>query len=193
MEKLFVDYDGTTVNTIKAICEMYEDEFWAQPGYHHVDWSEIESWEFNELDLASAEHIDNYFNKTEFFKRVEFMPWADYILEMLQHYFDIYIISMGSAQNLALKEEWCKEHIPFAKFIGADFADHKDKSSFDMRNGILIDDVYENLNTCNAQKRICFGDKYVWNTDWRGDRCASWIDVWKKIGQPRWFAKQMKK
>lgn len=186
MEKLFVDYDGVIVNTIEAIVEMYDREFWQHPDYHKVDWSEIESWHFDELNVASPEHIDKYFEKEEFFEIVEYMPYADYILSQLKNYFQIYIISMGNGSNLTLKKQWCQQHLPFAEFIGIDFKDYPDKRHINMRDSVFIDDVIANLNTSNAQKRICFGDKYAWNKDWSGDRCANWFEVWKKIGLPKW-------
>jgi len=186
VQKLFVDYDGVIVNTIKTICAMYNDEFCNHPDFKLIPWSEITSWDFIELNCASAKYIDAYFENPEFFERVDFMPWAQYILDKLKEYYDIYIVSMGNGNNLTLKKEWCKNRIPYATFIGFDFADHTDKSSCDMKDGIFIDDVVQNLKTSNAQKLICFGDKYPWNKEWEGARCASWFDVWKMIGKSKW-------
>ncbi len=193
MRDLYVDYDGVIVNTIKAITEMYDDEFRDHPNYREVNWSEVESWEFNELKCADAAHIDAYFCEPKFFEIVEFMPWADYILGLLKEYYNITIVSMGHTENLKLKEEWCKFNIPYARFCGVNFDNHVNKSKIDMRYGVFIDDVTENLNTSNAIKRICFGDKYAWNQDWEGVRCANWFDVWKAIGKPEWKEQQNKK
>lgn len=186
MEKknLYIDYDGCIANSIKAICEMYDEDYWAYKAYKKVDWSEINSWNFDELELASKEEIDDYFNQQRFFNRVEFMPWADFILRRLSSYFNITIVSMGNSDNLAYKKLWCKIKLPFADYIGINFNDYSDKAHIDMSDGIFIDDVVANLNTSNAQKKICFGDKYSWNQDWDGIRCANWFDVWKLIGEP---------
>ena len=191
MQKLFVDYDGVIVNTIKCICEMYDAEFRNHPKYQQVSWSEISSWDFYELDCATPEYIDTYFESPNFFKLIEFMPWAEYILGQLNTYYDIKIISMGNSNNLTLKEEWCYKHIPYAEFIGMDFAEHTDKSAYDMKDGVFIDDVAQNLKTSNAQKLICFGSKYPWNKEWEGARCANWFAVWKMIGQPKLKQKKL--
>lgn len=182
--KLYVDYDGCIVNSIKAICEMYDDDYWLSKGYKRVDWSEIESWNFDELALADKEVIDGYFNEERFFNRVEFMPWADFILRRLSSYYQIIVVSMGNTENLRLKELWCKTKLPYVDFIGVCFDDYSDKSHIDMKDAVFIDDVTQNLNTSNAIKKVCFGDKYKWNEDWDGIRCANWFDVWKKIGEP---------
>lgn len=186
MQQLYVDYDGVIVNTIKAIVEMYDARYWNHPDYQEVNWSEIESWDFTELTCASAEEIDSFFDTEEFFEKVEFMPWADLILGKLNDFFDIHIVSMGHTKNLELKQIWCKNNIPYASFEGFNFDEHTDKSKCNMKGGVFIDDVTQNLNTSNAIQRICYGDKYAWNKDWEGLRCANWFDIWKKIGVPKW-------
>ena len=183
-KNLYIDYDGCIVNTIKAVCEMYDEDYWTENDYKRVDWSEIETWDFEELSLISKEEINNYFNEERFFNRVDFMPWADFILRKLSSYYNITIVSMGNSENLRLKEIWCKKHFPYFKFIGVCLNNYSNKAHIDMSDGIFIDDTSANLNTCNANKRICFGDKYSWNEDWDGIRCANWFDIWKEIGEP---------
>lgn len=186
MQKLYVDYDGTIANTIQAIVRMYDQEFSKHPNYHQVDWSEIESWDFDELDVASREHIDKYFETEKFFQLVEFMPYADFILDKLKDFYQVCIVSMGNGDNLLLKKQWCRERLPYAEFIGLDFSEHSDKAHIDMSDGIFVDDVSVNLDTSNAQKKICFGMKYPWNENWTGDRATNWFNLWKQIGLPMW-------
>lgn len=176
--KLFLDYDGVIVNTIKCICDLYNEDFQYYKNFRHIDWSEIETWNFDELNCTNREYINIYFNQPRFFQRIEYMPWASQIIEKLKDICDITIVSAGYSPNLKVKEEWIKEHLPFCKFIGVNLKEYKDKSHINMNEGVFIDDSVNNLETSNAAIKICFGDEYVWNKEWDGLRCANWCDVW---------------
>lgn len=110
---------------------------------------------------------------------MDLIDHVEYALYKLSKQYDISIVSMGNYPNLILKEEWIKECLPFCKFIGCDFDNYKDKSHIDMSEGVFIDDSKQNLETSNANIKICFGDKYSWNEEYKGVRCYYWIDVLK--------------
>ena len=52
-----------------------------------------------------------------------------------------------------------------------------------MSNGVFIDDMIKNLNSSNADMKICFGD-YEWNKCY-SDELKDYIKVtnWKEIGE----------
>ena len=177
--RLFLDFDGVIVNTIRAIVDMYKEDFCAYSDYEDIDWSEINSWEFTELKAATPEYINHYFNQPRFFEKVQWMPWARETIDKLKDICDITIVSSGFSPNLRLKEKWVKDNMSYADFIGVNFKQNKDKSSVDMSGGIFIDDCFSNLSTSNASICVCFGDVYPWNEQWNGIRCANWCDVWK--------------
>lgn len=177
MRKLFIDLDGTTFNTIKRIVELYDLEFRNCDNYTRVHWTEINSWEFTELNCTSRERINDYFDDERFFSKLDFMDNAYFIIRALSKQFKIIMVSMGTDINLQLKEKWVKENLPFAEFIGCNFKDYEDKSHIDMSGGILIDDSFNNLQTSNADIKICFGDIYKWNENNTYKRCYNWFDV----------------
>lgn len=177
MKKIYVDLDGTTFNTIKRIVELYDLDFNNYPNYKQVHWTEINSWEFTELKCTNREYINEYFDDERFFNNLDFMDNADVILNSLSKTYEIIFISMGTDKNLLLKEKWIKKYFPFAKFIGCNFSEYKDKAHINMSDGILIDDSYNNLLTSNAKVKICFGDIYKWNEENTYERCYNWIDV----------------
>lgn len=110
------------------------------------------------------------------------MDNAKEVLSYLIHEgYEICIVSMGTTQNLAGKNIWIKENLPYVKFLGCNFNTYKDKSHIDMSDGILIDDEQKHLNKSNAKTKICFGDEYEWNKEWNGDRCYNWYDVKKYL------------
>lgn len=175
---IYLDFDGCIVNTIAAITSLYNEDFRYYDNYRPVNWYDVESWDFSECNCASREYIENCFNQKRFFDRLEFMPWAKEVITILQKIYNITVVSHGHTPNLKLKENWIKENLPGVKFIGVNLKDHKDKSCVDMTGVAFIDDNYLNLKTSNAKYKYCFGDKYVWNKDWYGNRLYNWTDVY---------------
>ena len=177
IKKLYIDFDGTIVNTIKAIVDLYNEDFQYYKKFKPINWWEINTWDFTECNCATPEYINTYFNQQRFFNRIEYMDWAKKILDELSDDYDITIVSSGYSPNLVAKALWINSKLPYCKFIGVNLKEYKDKSHIDMSDGIFIDDSSHNLITSNAKINICFGDKYEWNKDWIGIRCANWHDI----------------
>ena len=169
--------DGCIVNTIKCICSLYNEDFQYYKNFIPINWWEVNTWDFAECNCATPEYINTYFNQQRFFDRIEYMDWAEKILDILNKYFEITIVSSGYLPNLIAKEKWVKEHLPYCSFIGVNLKEYKDKSHIDMSDSIFIDDSASNLKTSNAAIKICFGDEYPWNNKWKGIRCANWHEV----------------
>ena len=178
-DKLYLDFDGTIVNTIKAIVSLYNEDFVAYKKYKYVNWTDINTWDFVELKASNPEYINHYFNQPRFFDRLEYMDnFEEVYKELIKHYY-ITIVSSGFSPNLRLKEMLIRSHLPDCSFIGVNLKKYKDKSHINMSDGIFIDDSVSNLRTSNAMLNICFGDEYSWNKDWDGIRCYNWYEVWK--------------
>ena len=178
---IYVDFDNTIINTISTIVKLYCEDFKYYKDFRLVHWTEIKSWDFRELRCASKEYINTYFNQQRFFDNIEWMPWAKETLDKLYEKYKIVIVSSGYSPNLKAKELWIKQHIPYARFIGVNLKEHKDKSEIDMSDGIFIDDSRNNLFTSNALINVCFGDKYEWNEEWEGYRAYNWFDIRKLL------------
>lgn len=183
MKNIYVDFDGVIANTIRTITKLYTEDFKYYKKFEPIDWSEVETWDFAELKAATPEYINTYFNQQRFFDNMEWMPWAKEILDRIKEIYNITIVSIGYSPNLLGKEIWINHNLSYCNFIGVDFKQYSDKSHIDMSNGIFIDDSANNLVTSNADLKICFGDKYEWNKDWNGIRCANWYDVWNLISK----------
>ena len=175
--KIFLDYDGCIVNTIKCICSLYNEDSQYYKNFIPINWWEVNTWDFAECNCATPEYINTYFNQQRFFDRIEYMDWAEKILDILKEDFEITIVSSGYSPNLIAKEKWVKEHLAYCNFIGVNLKEYKDKSHIDMSDDIFIDDSVNNLETSNAAIKICFGDEYPWNEKWDGIRCANWHEV----------------
>lgn len=142
--------DGCIVNTIKAICKMYNEDFKYYKNFRHIDWWEINTWNFEECNCAKPSYIDSYFNQPRFFRYIEYMDYAKEILDELKETYKISIVSASYSPNLYGKSIWIKENLPYCDFIGVNLKQYKNKGHIDMSNGIFIDDSYNNLITSNA-------------------------------------------
>lgn len=181
-KNIFIDFDGVISNTIETIVSLYNEDYCNYHDYKEVHWSDINSWEFTELNCAKPEEIDKYFSQYRFFNNIILMPNVEYaIFKMLEKY-DITVVSMGSAENLIRKYDWIKGNMPQVNFIGCQFSQNEDKSHIDMSGGIFIDDLAKNLETSNAETKICFGDIYPWNDNWKGIRCYNWHETLRYLG-----------
>lgn len=179
---LYIDFDGTIVNTIKKITSLYDEDFSSNKSYEKIDWSEVQTWDFSELKCATKEDIDRYFSSKRFFEHLEFMDNAMEVIGSIDGLFQIYIMSIGSKENLEHKKIWIKKNMPDCQFIGVDETINNDKAHIDMSDGIFIDDSLHNLETSNAAVKIVFGDKYPWNeNNEKYLRCFNWMDVKRYI------------
>ena len=118
MKKLFVDFDGTIVNTIAGITALYNEDFKYYKNFKPVKWWEVNSWDFIECECASKEYINTYFNTQRFFNSLTYMDWANEVLHELKDMYEITIVSSGYNPNLKAKEIWIQDHLPFCNFIG---------------------------------------------------------------------------
>lgn len=182
MKKIFLDFDGTIVNTIKAIIDLYNEDFKYYKNFKYIDWYDINTWDFTECECATREYINTYFNQQRFFDKLDYMDWAYEVINELKDKYKITIVSCGYSPNLRAKEIWIKKYLPFCEFSGVNFKEYSDKSHIDMSGSIFIDDSANNLITSNAETKICFGDSYPWNEEWAGKRSINWMDIKLLLG-----------
>lgn len=181
--KLYIDFDGTIVDTIMRVCDIYNEDYSFYDNFVPVSPEEIKTWNFDELKLANRKIINQYFTQPRFFNEgLQSQPHAFEVINKLHNDGDsIVVVSSGVAPNLKIKKAWLRNHIEFDDFIGVDLSRHKNKNHIDMKDGIFIDDMTMNLNGSNAIRKICFGEEYDWNSDWKGERCYTWDEIYKLI------------
>lgn len=163
---IFIDMDLTLLNSVKAITEMYDEDFQYYSDYKKIPWEKVVSWSFKELSLLPKGHIEFYFNQKRFFDKVEMYPDAKEVIDRLSDEYRIVFVSHGYSPNLRLKKIYVTHNFPYADFIGVNLDEHKDKSCVDMagEGNVFIDDTPNNLYNSNAPIKICYGD-YEWNRD----------------------------
>jgi 5'(3')-deoxyribonucleotidase len=179
MKKIYVDYDSCMVDSVKAICELYNKDFKYYKNFKEIKPNDVFTWDFHELSCSNPSYINTYFTQPRFFEIVDFFPNCRETLNFLSiNGYEINIVSMGYYSNLILKKEWCKKKIPYAKFIGLDFDCCVDKSSIDMKDGsMFIDDNSKYLFSSNCKRSVMFGEKKEWNFNWNGEVLKKWDDL----------------
>lgn len=183
LKKLYIDFDGVIVDTIRRITELYNEDYMYYDDFEPISPGQIKTWDFDELFLASRKTINLYFNQPRFFNSdLMIMTGAiNYIQKLKLNGYEIVVVSLGQRPNLRQKKRWINQNLDYNEFIGVDISVHSNKDHIDMSDGIFIDDMTNNLNNSNAAHKICFGKEYVWNKDWTGDRCYNWEEVYNKL------------
>lgn len=179
---IYVDFDGVIVDTIGAICVLYNSDFAHYKKFKPVHPNQVQTYEFSECACASKEIIDWYFNTPRFFKKLRTMTYAYCALSSLSNDYQIVVVSHGYSPNLKAKKEWVEKHLPIVDFCGVNLKEYQDKSCVDMAGGIFIDDKLSNLDISNAKEKIVFGKEYPWNKDnTKYTRVMNWMDALKYI------------
>ncbi len=175
IKKIYVDLDNTLWDSVAAIVELYESDYWLYKGFEKINPENINTWHFDELKCAKYKDILRYFNSPRFFEKIHIYDNALKTLAELSDDYDIVFVSMGEEPNLRGKELFLRIWIKFPyKFIGLNTKEHSGKGSVDMSDGIFIDDNSRFLNSSNAQIKICYGEVKQWNEDWNDYRCKDW-------------------
>jgi 5'(3')-deoxyribonucleotidase len=177
--KLFIDFDGTIADSVKKICQMYNEDYQIHPKFKPAKHYLVNKWDFSDqCPLMNKQKVEEYFCEDRFFQGLEFIENAEEIINKLSKSFDIHVVSLGNTRNLILKNDWLNEHLSCIKrYMPCNLENFNDKSHIDMDGGILIDDNSNNLKTSNAALKICYGDIAEWNDDWDGIRKWNWYEI----------------
>ena len=199
--KLFVDFDGTIVDSISAVCKVYDNRYSWQFGYTKPNPFLVNTWNFaDQCHLLEYEEVEDIFGSQSFFNYLQPYPNVINILKRLKNKYQIIIVSIGTYENISLKSMYIKEHLPFIDdFIGiVNSGAIMDKSIVNMAGtndctNIFIDDnennLYSQANTPNLI-RCCYGKEYQWNEKWKkenGRWLYDWEEVYKELMKERLF------
>jgi 5'(3')-deoxyribonucleotidase len=186
MQKLFLDFDGTITDSIKAYCDVYNKVYNQKEGYKKADHKLVKRYDLKD-ECALINHQEEIFSTKNYFDELEFFPGAYETLLKLNDKFELIICSIGTLTNISYKSLWIKSNLPFinntilisTKLLPGGIK--TDKSAIKMNGGVFIDDHQENLFSSDADLKICFGREYEWNSRWKGDRCFTWKNIENKL------------
>ena len=183
---IFLDFDGTIVDSIKAYCDVYNDKYKHNSKFVAADSTKAYKWDMRDICPLEKE-VSRVFDSPEFFNKLQFIDnnIPSYIRH-LQYYYNIIICTIGSNYNIHYKSKWIAEKLPFitqAIYLvnTGNSGAIMDKSLPDMSNSILIDDNIKNLHTSNAKHKIIFGKEYEYNIDKNNQYIR--VNGWKQLHQ----------
>jgi 5'(3')-deoxyribonucleotidase len=177
---LFIDFDGTIANSIKAYCEYYRIMYRQIPDHTKVKRYNLS----DQCPLVPLKEVNNIFGSQLFFDCLELMPNAFDVVKKLKDKFNIILCSIGTFKNISYKSLWIEKHLPFIEdaILIRNKNCNMDKSIIDMNSGIIVDDVGENLATSNADIKILFDNDFEWNIGTKYDlKTYDWIEVFNYL------------
>lgn len=178
-QKLFLDFDSTITNSIKAVCDSYNILYQDHQGFIPAKWMYVEKWNFTD-QCPLIENVHDVFEHDLFFKHLEFIDFrTEDVIKQLCEKYEVIVATLGTPLNIAKKVIWLRDNLPCIKEYVLLVNDRvkMDKSVVNMSGAIFIDDHADNLDSSNAGHKIIFGDFYDWNRDSEYTRCINWIDV----------------
>ena len=178
---IIVDYDCTLINSKKAICDIYNKTFSNREeiGFTPADWTKVTRWDMIDqctlLKKYGLSAVD-LFKVPEFFEVVEFYEGALETFEKLSKETKIIVCTAGTPENVSSKVLHIDKYMPYADIVPVIIKDSSGygKQIVNMEGAIFIDDHATNLETSNAEVKICFGGEYDWNRDFSGLRFNIW-------------------
>lgn len=183
---LFLDFDETLTNTMRAFCDTYNDKYTRHDGFKPADHNKVYEYNFKDQCplLEDAQAVHDIFDSKEFFDNLTLKDNCINVLLKHQANFNYCIVTIGTPKNLSYKVLWIEKNLPFIKdIILISNGDNKmDKSLIDMYGyplpNLFLDDHHGNLFSSNANLKFCFASygEREWNKKW-GHRLGDWKQV----------------
>lgn len=179
MQKIFLDFDNTLVESNKRIIEILNKRY----GLNKTE-NDLKDYYYASIyNKVTKEEIENIFASDEFFEGLEFKPLAYELFNKYKDKYEIVITTKGNSYNLELKKAWIRDNLgKDISFIGLTGNSH-DKSSVNMNGGIQIDDNSNCLKT-NASVKILYRDNhdYPWQRKYTNKNILL-VDSWEQIDE----------
>lgn len=186
MAKIFVDFDNVISKSTEICVEILNKKF-----NKTVEWENVKQYDFkDQFPEATKSDIQDIFDSDGFFIKAKdnIFPDCKEVIQKLVKDYDVYILSIGTPENIHKKVKFIQQELPFITknimIVKQDVI--MDKSIVRMGKGDwIIDDVYSNLETSSAGNRLLFsfdGIETNWNKNSEGiEIIKSWKDIERRI------------
>lgn len=187
---LYIDFDSTIVNSDKAICEIYNENYKDYDGFVPADWRKHQNWAYTEicpLVHATEENpvqvVKDYFGSQAFFDHLEFYPDAKEVIGKLTEKYKVIICTSAFPMNASRKVLWIEEHLKEVDEIiilinksGNGYG--KSRVAMMEEDAIFIDDHPKNLYSTKASQKYLFKFKETdFNGGWDGPVVSNWKEI----------------
>lgn len=180
--KFIIDLDSTIANSHQAYCDAYNQMYKDHRDFKEADGNCVERWDLS-CQCPLEKNVGNIFGNNLFFDNLKPFPNAVEELLKLSEEYELIICSIGDFNNISYKSQWIKNNLPFIKtaILLSNEGCKADKSIVNMKDCLFMDDHASNLYGSNAEIKLCFGKKFVWNEMWEGNWVTSWENAYDRI------------
>lgn len=163
--KIFIDFDGTLVDSISAICHMYNEDYYKEKNFSIARPKLVQQYNFvDQCTLLDLKNLENYFSSERFFNILRPLETKE-TLYTLNSIMSVTIVTIGTNKNISYKARYIEENYPGIKsiYLSQTIEDRINKALINMEDGILIDDYLINLDTSNAKIKYVYGPEREYN------------------------------
>ncbi len=185
--KLFLDFDGTIIDTISSFCLVYNELYCNHPQFKTAEADKVNVYNFSD-QCPLVTNVLEIFEHELFFKFAELINHNTYeILEKLNTKYQLIICSIGTPMNISRKALYLEKKLPFIKdyILISNPTCKMNKSIVQMQGAKFLDDIPSNLISanCKEEDKYLFGKRYPWNNQnlWNGNWVRDWSEVEKRL------------
>ena len=165
-KRILVDMDGVLADVYSRFFELHEKESGVRLTINEVAGM---------LEADAFPNQRKWVTTPGFFRTVPVMAGSCDGLKLLNHNFEVIVVSMATEfpHSLTDKLLWLHEHFPFISWKQIVFCGNKDL----IRADIMIDDHFKNLDNFNGETILYTQPHNMKGTDHRHKTVASWAEI----------------
>jgi len=186
---VYLDLDGTILNTDVCMSEWYNLKFRNHPDFKVAIPEKIYFWDAKiQMPLMTQQDWYDLFASNFFFENVTIKKNCKEVIKRMydSKNFEIFFCSIGNKDNVRKKHKWLKENFPFINEDHYILIERENcemgKNKYIPKDALLLDDNIENLSSL-AKYNVLFkdcGEKF-YNRLFDGTIVDNWLDFEKLV------------
>jgi len=170
MKRILVDMDGVLADVYTRFIDLYEEE------------TGLKKIMDNLIGLKEGEAFPELYRWIEspgFFRTIPVMPESQRVLNLLNNYYEILVVSMATEfpASLTDKQLWVNDNFPFISWKQVVFCGNKSLIPADL----MIDDHFKNLDNFEGETIMFIQPHNINNTNHHHKTVSSWHDIEKLL------------
>jgi 5'(3')-deoxyribonucleotidase len=166
MKRILVDMDGVLADVYTRFFNLYEEE------------TGLKKTMDNLIGLKEGEAFPELYRWIEtpgFFRTIPVMPDSQRVLNLLNKYYEILVVSMATEfpASLTDKQLWMNDNFPFISWKQVVFCGNKSLIPADL----MIDDHFKNLDNFEGETIMFIQPHNINNTNHHHKTVSSWHDI----------------
>lgn len=170
---LILDLDDVTNNLVDIWLKLYNFDF-----DDNLTSENIKSWDIiNYVKPEAKDKLFNILSEPNFFENLSIQPNAAEVIQWLENYYDIYIVTAYYVFSCVDKVKWVEKHLPFFDTKKIVFCNNKVL----IKAKAIIDDAPHNI--LDFKRTNPTGIPIVFDKPWNRElsdgiiRCKDWLEI----------------